>query len=461
MNLSGAQQKRYEVIVVGSGIAGLGVGGILQKNGLSTLVLEKSKTAGGRAKTYERAGGWKVDSGTHCVDLGTHSPCAKLLAQLGQEISWSQNLQGFMFYSQGQWKPIMEYLEATTEDEIRLAELEAWIRSISDREIDRLDTVSLDSLIAEKGVSARIAEYMKTVGMIQTTLTFADAISAGEFIAIYREALKAGTDSSFPFSQVRMPKGGVANMILALERGFKERGGTLFQEARVHRLDIQNGNMFTVFSEKGAWQAPIVVVAAPIWNMVDFVPMSEIADLAPKWAERMLALRQETSASMGFTIGTSEPLFTWPCYLSAWRLPGLELPLQILGHTIFDESIAPPNHMVAFIGACCTPGQALDKKFREKTLGKFWELFREMFPLIDDKLLWKHEAYYVGIDGLSRSPGLTGRFRPSVRLAEVPGLYFAGDCYTGRGVGMNAAANSAMVCANEILSRSPSETLSA
>ncbi|MGD0274470.1 MAG: FAD-dependent oxidoreductase [Syntrophales bacterium] len=167
--------------------------------------------------------------------------------------------------------------------------------------------------------------------------------------------------------------------------------------------------------------------------------------------ERIRHLERETSASMGFTIGTRVPLFTEPCYLSAWRLPNVDLPLQILGHTIFDETVASPNHMVAFIGACCTPAQAVDKEFREKTLAAFWELIRKMFPQVEENLVWKQEAFFVGIDGLSRSPGLTGRYRPPVFLPEIPGLYFAGDCYTGRGVGMNAAANSAMICAGEIL----------
>ena len=74
-----------------------------------------------------------------------------------------------------------------------------------------------------------------------------------------------------------------------------------------------------------------------------------------------------------------------------------------------------------------------------------------MFPNVEQDLLWRQDGFYVGIDGLGRSPGMTGRYRPPVHLPEVPGLYFAGDCYTGRGVGMNAAANSAMICAEEIL----------
>ena len=43
----------YDVIIVGAGIGGLGVAGLLGRKGIKTLVLEKSKMPGGRAKTRE------------------------------------------------------------------------------------------------------------------------------------------------------------------------------------------------------------------------------------------------------------------------------------------------------------------------------------------------------------------------------------------------------------------------
>ena len=136
-----------------------------------------------------------------------------------------------------------------------------------------------------------------------------------------------------------------------------------------------------------------------------------------------------------------------------WRVPGLGLPLQILGHTNFDDTIAPPGHMIAFIGACGTPAQIGNPEFRKKTLEQFWEVVKKMFPNVERDLVWKQDGFTIGIDGLSRSPGMTGRYRFPVYLPEVPGLYFAGDCYTGRGVGMNTAASSAMICVQEILAR--------
>lgn len=440
----------YDAIVIGAGIAGLGVAGLLQMKGLKTVVFEKSRIPGGRCKTFD-LDGWKVDSGTHCVDLGTHSPCAVLLSKLNREIPWSENLKGLLFYDDGSWKNMNEYLSMSPEEEHQIRDLEKWMLNMTDEEIDQLDTVSLSKLIDQKVTSLKIAEFMKTIGMIQTTLTHADIISAGEFAAIYREALRTASTSGFPYEHVRIPLGGVSTMIRAMVEAYESLGGTLLLGTPVQRLRVKPDENSKVIVDEGVFDTPAVVVAAPIWNMMNFLSLDEMSCYVPAWATRIRSMERETSASMGFTIGTRVPLFTEQCYLSAWRLPGIDLPLQVFGPTLFDPTRAPAGHMIAFIGACCTPAQALDKKFREKNLAAFWEVTKKMFPAMEDNLLWKQDGFYVGVDGLSRSPGMTGRFRPPVHLPEMPGLYFAGDCYTGRGIGMNAAANSAMICAEEIL----------
>ena len=442
---------RYDAIILGAGIAGLGVGALLQGKGLKTLVLEKSKTPGGRCKTFHLPGGWKVDSGTHAVDLGKYSACATLLKRLGKEIPWSRNIEGAMLYDEGQWKLLPEYLNLTTSDDRELADLETWMRAVDETELDTLDRVSLNELIRWKIASPRIAEFLRTIAMCQTTLTDADHISAGEVVAIYGDALRLNVKEGESLAQVRMPLGGIETMMQAMEAAYTERGGTLLTGTSVRRVNVQPGKPKGIVTDAETYRAPIAVIAMPIWNMLKILFLDEMARYAPAWAERMPTLERETSASMGFTIGTKAPLFTTPYYLSAWRLPNVGLPLQILGHTLFDDTISPANHMIAFIGACCTPAQASDKAFREKTLAAFWELVKQMFPNVERDLLWRQDGFYVGIDGLGRSPGMTGRYRPPVHLPEVPGLYFAGDCYTGRGVGMNAAANSAMICAEEIL----------
>ncbi len=444
--------SKFDVIIVGAGIAGLGVGGLLQDKGLKTIIIEKGKVSGGRCKTFDFPGGWKVDSGTHAIELGEYSACAKLLAKLGKKIPWSRNIEGSMLYDDGKWKPMAEYLEMTAADEKQMIEFENWMRKLSESDIDELDKISLTKLLEDKKLSSRLAEFMKTIGMVQTTLTDANSISAGEFVSIYKGSLKeTSTGRANPFDEVRMPLGGIATMMKALEDAYNEKGGTLLLSTAVKKVNIKPGGQAEVVMEKETLQAPTVVIAVPIWHMLKILSMNEMKKHSPQWAARMLTLERETSSSMGFTIGTKAPLLKTPYYLSAWRLPGVDLPMQILLHTNFDDTIAPKDHTIAFIGACCTPDEAENKKFREKTLSAFWELVKKMFPNVEADLVWRQDAFIVGIDGLARSPGMTGKLRPPVHLPEVPGLYFAGDCYTGRGVGMNAASNSAMICADSIL----------
>jgi prolycopene isomerase len=80
-----------------------------------------------------------------------------------------------------------------------------------------------------------------------------------------------------------------------------------------------------------------------------------------------------------------------------------------------------------------------------------WEDLKEMFPGLEEKLEWKIAYYVDGCDGLARKPGLVGGFKPALSAPGIPNLFFAGDTYIGRGLALNGAAQSAMLCADGIL----------
>jgi prolycopene isomerase len=439
----------YDVIVVGAGIAGLGVAGLLQRKGLKTLVLEKSKTPGGRAKTRDLPGGWRLDSGTHCVDNGDKSAVADLLRKVGKEIAWTRTIEGMMVYDKGKWLHSADYFNMSDEENKEVAALVTSFVTMPDAEIDRLDKVSLADFMKEKVTSPKIVEYFNIMGMVQSTLSNPEIISMGEFVSIYREEfIRGGGDG---MGNVRMPLGGIGMMTMAQADAAAEAGVKFEYKTSVKKVIASKSGMIKVVTETGEYAAPRVVMALPIWEMVKLFSDDDKA-LPKGWLQHMRTLVDETSASIGFTIAGKKALFTEPVYLSAWDIPGVGLPLQVFIQTNFDNTIAPPGHMIAFIGACCTPKQARDEQFCKEVTAKFWETLQKMFPGLEESVLIKYDASMVGIDGLGRSPGLTGKYRPPVFMKEVPGLYFAGDCYTGRGVGMNAAANSAMLCAEKVLS---------
>lgn len=439
----------YDVIVVGAGIAGLGVAGLLQQKGLKTLVLEKSKMPGGRAKTRDLPGGWRLDSGTHCVDNGDKSAVADLLRKVGKEIAWTRTIEGMMVYDKGKWLHSADYFNMSDEENKEVAALVTSFVTMPDAEIDRLDKVSLADFMKEKVTSPKIVEYFNIMGMVQSTLSNPEIISMGEFVSIYREEfIRGGGDG---IGNVRMPLGGIGMMTMAQADAAAEAGVKFEYKTSVKKVITSKSGMIKVVTETGEYAAPRVVMALPIWEMVKLFSDDDKA-LPKGWLQHMRTLVDETSASIGFTIAGKKALFTEPVYLSTWDIPGVGLPLQVFIQTNFDNTIAPPGHMIAFIGACCTPKQARDEQFCKEVTAKFWETLQKMFPGLEENVLIKYDASMVGIDGLGRSPGLTGKYRPPVFMKEVPGLYFAGDCYTGRGVGMNAAANSAMLCAEKVLS---------
>ncbi|RPJ62804.1 MAG: FAD-dependent oxidoreductase [Dehalococcoidia bacterium] len=440
----------YDVIIIGAGIGGLGVAGLLGRKGVKTLVLEKSKMPGGRAKTRDLPGGWRLDSGTHCVDNGDQSAAAQLLKKVGKEIPWTIPLEGVNLYRDGKWLSSADYYNLSDQEKKDMAAFNERFLAMSQDEIDRLDKVSLAQFIKENVTSPKIAEYFSIIGMIQSTLSKPEIISAGEFVAIFQEQLRTGKKSG-DFGSVKMPLGGVGTMTRTQAAAAEEAGVKFEYATSVKKVTASKRGDIKIITEKAEYSAKRVVMALPIWDMVKL--FSEDDEALPKgWLKYMKTLVDETSASIGFTLGARKSLFTEPVYLSGWSIPGVGLPLQIFLHTNFDKTIAPPDHMIAFIGACCTPEQARDEQFCKETWAKFWGTLQRMFPGLEENVVWKYDGNMVGIDGLGRSPGLTGKYRPPVFMKEVPGLYFAGDCYTGRGVGMNAAANSAMLCAEKIIS---------
>ncbi len=440
--------KEFDVIIVGAGIAGLGVAGLLQKAGVQTLLLEKSKTPGGRAKSKEIPGGWKLDTGIHVVDGGDMSAAAELLRKVGKQIKWSRPIQGNNLFDGNKWQTMSEYFNMSESEKKLLADLEDSFVKMTEKQLDELDSVSLTEYIKKNIPSPKVAEFFQVTGMVQSTLTDADEISMGELIYIYREDMKHMSEGN-NLGNAMMPLGGIGVMTTAQADAAIKAGCQIEYGTPVEKVELAKGS-YTVKTRNAEYKARNVVMALPIWQMTNLI--SDPAGILPKgWLDHMKGLHDKTSCSMGYTMGLNKPLFTGPVYLSAWRVPGLGLPLQILGHTNFDDTLAPPGHMIAFIGTPCTPTQARDAKFREASLAKFWEVLNVMFPGFEETVVWKFDGFLVGIDGLARSPGMTGKLRPPVFLKDVPGLYFAGDCYTGRGVGMNAASNSAMICAGKIL----------
>ncbi len=75
--------ERPDVVVIGSGLAGLTAGAYLATNGKSVLVLEQHDVAGGCAQTFRRKKKWWFDVGFHYIGGVRTGEMARLLKGIG------------------------------------------------------------------------------------------------------------------------------------------------------------------------------------------------------------------------------------------------------------------------------------------------------------------------------------------------------------------------------------------
>ncbi len=80
---TGADQTQFDVIVVGSGMAGLSAAALLTSRGKRVLVLEANYLPGGCSSSYYRQGYWFESGATTLVGLGDSMPLQYVLDETG------------------------------------------------------------------------------------------------------------------------------------------------------------------------------------------------------------------------------------------------------------------------------------------------------------------------------------------------------------------------------------------
>jgi hypothetical protein len=73
------------------------------------------------------------------------------------------------------------------------------------------------------------------------------------------------------------------------------------------------------------------------------------------------------------------------------------------------------------------------------------------FPQVMQEKEWSIDMAIQGLMPVIAKPGLVGKYKIQSVCPNIKGLFFAGDGYEGRGVGINHAMDSAMNCVQNVL----------
>ena len=467
-------QADHDLIVVGAGLAGLGVAAILAAEaGQKVLVLDRHPGFGGRLMSYADypAPGWRLDVGLHFIELGEKSSAHALNARVGKTVEWAPFSRTVEFWNGERFVDLAE-LAPMTPDEVRAFKaLLGRIAALTDAEIEAWDNRSLADWLAEHVAQQPVREMFVDLGMIMTTIPRAGDMAAGEVLYIARENLTKTRQAL----QASYPLDGMEGLTRGLVEAIEEHGGEVRVNCEVQEIVFEDGRAAGVRVPAGdhpypaayrMWRtetvlAERVVCALPIYQLsriLDFDPTT--SPLPAWWLKRITDIQHEVTGLVGYMIGLSEPVVAPDklCFYSALQTRHTGLPFQGFAASNFSSRVAPPGKQLLHTDVVCEHAAASDRFKRGRLLRLLWQDIQQMFPGIAKKVEWQIPYHVDGCDGLARKPGLVGRFKPGLKAPGIPNLYFAGDTYIGRGLATNGAARSAMLCADLLLDEIGNET---
>lgn len=458
---------RYDLIVVGAGIAGLGVAAILSKEASQkVLVVDRFPKFGGRLMSYNGypVKGWTVDIGLHLIELGEKSSSNELNNRVGKKVEWAPFSQTVDIWNRQEFINVGELVPMSEEDKSTFRALLQRIASMTEVEIEAWDNRSFEEWLLENVPQPSIRELFSDLGMIMTTIPDAGDMAAGEVLYIARENLQ----KTRQVLQASYPLEGMEGLTRGLVEVIKENGGEIKTNCQVQEVVIQDNKALGVRvpSQKHIYQEEYkmfeteilygdrVVCALPIYQLnkiIDFNP--ESSPMPRWWVKRILDIQHEITGLIGYVIGLSEPVVESKkqCFFTALKTKHAGFPFQGFPASNFSPHVAPEGKQLLHTDIVCEHTEVSDRFKRQRLLNLMWEDIKEMFPGIETRVEWKLPYYVDGCDGLARKPGLVGKFKPGLKAPGIPNLFFAGDTYLGRGLATNSAARSAMLCANIIL----------
>ena len=444
--------KQYDVIVVGAGIAGLGVAALLSKKGYNILLLEKEPILGGRSTSFEFKG-YLVDIGLHAIASLSSSGIGQLLEETGaemEEVPIKPSLMHFDLDSRA-------YMRATSPERFGQALYKDFINLVKtvarmDRiEIDGYHEISAQSWIMDNFGNPGLLEFFKKItGFSGQPM---EKVSAGAFLETLNDALVSETTICYP------AHGGIKALPDCLEKVIRENQGEIITGIRAKELLLSGDRAVGVkarisrpsYIAELEFFAPDIVYTAPLVNLSRFVPKEKIPETM---AAMMRKLRSADYYYNGIVLGAqsslmdgfSEQFFQW-----TFDRPGMDWHGIVTVPTYADPALAPQGHHLLFIDSH-GPMPFGRADLANQRQDELIDLAREIWPDFDQQVDWIQRLIYPTILPLAQL-NLTGPYRPGFHVPGIHGLYLAGDATYLTGSGIGSATKSALKCVEEITNK--------
>ncbi|MDL2236470.1 NAD(P)/FAD-dependent oxidoreductase [Christensenellaceae bacterium OttesenSCG-928-K19] len=445
--------KKYDAIVIGSGMGGMAAALLMAHQGKKVALFEKNNIFGGRLSSYKKEG-FMLDIGVHVISRGINGPVVECLKRVGIENALEfQKIRPVISF---EGKPFIfphDVKNMVPEEDFQaLMRFLGDVKGFSEEEIKELDKITLKDLLLRYTDNEVVHTCVSRIGSVYCAIP-SWIESAGEFVRCL--SWEAAAKSS------GYPQGGCVAISNAYIAGIKKFGGEVFESAKVDKIIVEDAKAVGVIVKGEEYRADMIVSNGDIRNTVlnlagpehfenDYVDY--VRNLKYSWAGPVLRVALDSEITDIKMLSQFGEIGQEQYYekIAKGVMPKL-LNLFLVVPSNFSPGVAPEGKQLITVASPVptdTPKEIMDK-LQEKML----DTVEGLIPDLRKHIMWidsmdiRATAGLAGEDGcvigIAQCPGQVGEDRPKIKT-PLDGLYIVGGEAGGSGVGIEMCTKSAM-----------------
>jgi 1-hydroxy-2-isopentenylcarotenoid 3,4-desaturase len=482
-----------KVVVVGAGFGGLAAAALLARDGFDVTVLEKNEQAGGRARVYN-AGGFIFDMGPSWYLMP--EVFERFFAEFGRKPEGYYDLIRLnpmyrVFYGPNDFLDVPSELGKTMElfaqtEKGGFRKLKRYLRQAKSQydtamgEFIYKEYRSLFDFLSPKLISAGLRLHMfdDLDSFVRRFFRSEKLIKILEYNSVFLGGSPKNTPALYSLMShvdlnlgVWYPVGGLGKTVFAMQKNAEDVGAKFLFNQNVINISVVSNKAKSVVTDKGVFEADIVVVDADYHHAETKLLDKEHQTYSESyWSRRVLA---PSAFILYLGVGKKLPglrhhnLFfdsDWQRHFnSIFRSPKWpDNPSYYVNcPSKTDDSVAPEGCENLFILVPVAAGLQDSDELREEYCDKIIAHLESLLgESIRDSVIFKRifsqkdfEADYNAYKGnalsLSHTLFQTAYFRPHHKSKKVANLYYVGQ-YTHPGVGVPMSIISSQIVCHSI-----------
>ncbi|NVM52715.1 MAG: NAD(P)/FAD-dependent oxidoreductase [Candidatus Helarchaeota archaeon] len=448
-----------KVNIVGSGVGGSGVGALLANAGFDVELFEKNSLPGGRFCTYEKEG-FNLDVGCHIIGNCEKGTLGEILDRIGMPIQWAYvRKPSPVIHFMGEiihFPRDIPKLNLPKEDVNGILNMLAEILQTKKNEVQKYDDIDVHSFISKYSTNPRVrALFALSLGVMFVAPDF--QASVGEWIHVQRELQEKRS--------LGLPIGGCISVPKTYCKGIEKNGGKIHLNTPVKRIVVEDNKATGVELEDGTFIPSEIVISnagvKPTVNDLvgrkffssEYLKVVDSYEYSFATIMVKVALKRKITDQKFICYVSGENLEDFAVEVFEKGIPEKHAMVMIPIISNLDPTAAPEGKQLLIAGAGAPTGPEQGDCNYEKWAEAILNSLREIFPNIDDDILWTDTTTPMDINkfagkngvvvGISQIVGQVGKNRPKQEL-PIDNLYCCGADTGSRHIGVELAGESAL-----------------